>query len=112
MTGHGVSSRSSHSGAAGRMTSLAKPCTQSRRSRWSSLSSKEKPAIVRGFLSGLGNVEQAHEPGREPEVALDLELAGHEQDWRRRVAGGELEKLHGRKRDSRTGLLGTVPRDR
>jgi hypothetical protein len=37
MMGHGVSSRSSHSAAAGRTTSRAKPCTQSRSSRCSSL---------------------------------------------------------------------------
>src|SRR5689334_16023319 len=43
MTGQGVSSRSSHSDAAGRTTPSAKPCTQSRRSRWSSVSSIEKP---------------------------------------------------------------------
>ena len=44
MTGHGVSSRSSHSAAAGRTTPSAKPCTQSRTSRWSSESSREKAA--------------------------------------------------------------------
>src|SRR6185437_9421386 len=42
MIGHGVSSRSSHSWAAGRITSAAKPCTQSRMSFWSWLSSSEK----------------------------------------------------------------------
>ena len=42
ITGHGVSSRSSHSAAAGRMTSLANWCTQSRTSITSSLSSSEK----------------------------------------------------------------------
>src|SRR3954451_4173390 len=41
MTGPGVSSFSSHSAAAGRTTPAAKPCTQSRRSRWSSESSSE-----------------------------------------------------------------------
>src|SRR3954447_2635088 len=39
ITGHGVSSRSSHSSAAGRTTPSAKPCTQSRMSFWSWFSS-------------------------------------------------------------------------
>src|SRR5882762_4620597 len=42
MIGQGVSSRSSHSWAAGRTTSAAKPCTQSRMSFWSWLSASEK----------------------------------------------------------------------
>ena len=42
MIGHGVSSRSSHSWAAGRITSAAKPCTQSRMSFWSWVSCSEK----------------------------------------------------------------------
>lgn len=41
MSGQGVSSRSSHSSAAGRMTSLANSCTQSLTSRTSSLGSRE-----------------------------------------------------------------------
>ena len=51
MIGQGVSSRSSHSAAAGRTTPSAKPCTQSRMSRWSWLSSREKgvSVIVGGF---------------------------------------------------------------
>ena len=46
MIGHGVSSRSSHSAAAGRTTCSAKPCTQSRMSRWSCESSSENGAAV------------------------------------------------------------------
>src|ERR1022692_4602000 len=42
MTGHGVSSRSSHSCAAGRITLVAKPWTHSCRVFWSSLRSIEK----------------------------------------------------------------------
>src|SRR5687767_1275463 len=42
MIGQGVSSRSSHSAAAGRMTPSAKPWTHSRMSFWSWLSSREK----------------------------------------------------------------------
>ncbi|CAM5680743.1 hypothetical protein STENM327S_04770 [Streptomyces tendae] len=45
MTGQGVSSRSSHSAAAGRMTSAAKPCSQSRTSFCSSLSSMVNSAM-------------------------------------------------------------------
>src|SRR4051812_11359672 len=45
MIGQGVSSRSSHSAAAGRTTPSAKPCTQSRMSFWSWLSSSENSAL-------------------------------------------------------------------
>lgn len=45
MTGHGVSSRSSHSAAAGRITSAAKPWIQSRTCFWSSLSSMVNSAM-------------------------------------------------------------------
>src|ERR1700745_2505703 len=48
MIGHGVSSRSSHSCAAGRTTCSAKPWTQSRRSRWSSERSSEKADATAG----------------------------------------------------------------
>jgi hypothetical protein len=41
MIGHGVCSFSSHSCAAGRTTSAANPCTQSRISFWSAFSSSE-----------------------------------------------------------------------
>src|SRR5580700_4469749 len=41
MIGHGVFSFSSHSCAAGRTTSAAKPCTQSRMSFWSWVSASE-----------------------------------------------------------------------
>src|SRR4051812_10161494 len=41
MMGHGVSSRSSHSCAAGRMTFSENPCTQSRMSFWSCVSASE-----------------------------------------------------------------------
>src|SRR4051812_35068676 len=46
MIGQGVSSRSSHSEAAGRTTFLAKPWTQSRMSFWSWLSSRENSVVV------------------------------------------------------------------
>src|ERR1700704_5325758 len=50
MIGHGVSSRSSHSWAAGRTTPSAKPCTQSRMSSWSCVRSSVKafPSAVAG----------------------------------------------------------------
>src|SRR5215475_7510583 len=89
MIGHGVSSRSSHSAAAGRTTSSAKPCTQSRRSRWSSVRSRENSTIA----SGLRDVEQVTDLGGQPEVALGLDLAGHEQHHRVGVAGDHLEEV-------------------
>src|SRR3954471_10345591 len=46
MSGQGVSSRSSHSAAAGRTTFAANPWTQSRTSRWSWLSSIENAVAV------------------------------------------------------------------
>jgi hypothetical protein len=46
MIGQGVSSRSSHSDAAGRTTFSAKPWTQSRMSRWSCVRSREKVVSV------------------------------------------------------------------
>src|ERR1700758_4479430 len=46
MIGQGVSSRSSHSAAAGRITSLANSCTQSRTCTTSSGSSNQKPAAI------------------------------------------------------------------
>lgn len=49
ITGQGVSSRSSHSAAAGRTTRSAKPWTQSRISRWSSESSKDVAAFSRSI---------------------------------------------------------------
>src|SRR3954451_14307898 len=54
MTGHGVSSRSSHSEAAGRTTSAAKPWTQSRMSRWSSERSRLKGTGSSGTGSSIG----------------------------------------------------------
>ena len=46
MIGHGVSSRSSHSAAAGRITSSANSCTQSLTVVTSSDNSSEKPASI------------------------------------------------------------------
>src|SRR5579863_4019034 len=58
MIGQGVSSRSSHSWAAGRITFSAKPCSQSTSVSWSSLSSSEKsftasprPQVPSGYSS-------------------------------------------------------------
>src|SRR5215218_10441728 len=53
MIGHGVSSRSSHSDAAGRTTSAAKPWTQSRMSRWSSERSRLKGTGSSGTGSSI-----------------------------------------------------------
>src|SRR5215212_5235294 len=54
MIGHGVSSRSSYSDAAGRTTSAAKPWTQSRMSRWSSERSRLKGTGSSGTGSSIG----------------------------------------------------------
>src|SRR5215208_4526178 len=54
MIGQGVSSRSSHSDAAGRTTSAAKPWTQSRMSRWSSERSRLKGTGSSGVGSSIG----------------------------------------------------------
>ncbi len=56
MIGQGVSSRSSHSAAAGRITSAAKPCSQSRTASWSGPGSREKVLMVppvNGFAHGV-----------------------------------------------------------
>ena len=55
ITGQGVSSRSSHSEAAGRTTFSAKPCTQSRMSFWSSVRASENV----GGASGAAPVDSA-----------------------------------------------------
>ncbi len=52
-TGQGVCSRSSHSAPAGRITSAAKPCTQSRISRTSGPGSRENPGLAGGVLMRL-----------------------------------------------------------
>ena len=69
MIGQGVSSRSSHSWAAGRTTSSAKPWTQSRMSFWSCVRLSENvvsaPPAVRGELlaiAGQGGAESRRAP--------------------------------------------------
>ena len=76
MTGHGVSSRSSHSAAAGRTTPSAKPCTQSRTSRWSSESSREKAAgaaasgaVGAGAVSVMGGAPGSERSGSDEMMA-------------------------------------------
>src|SRR4051812_50133627 len=56
MIGHGVSSFSSHSDAAGRTTSAAKPWTQSRMSRWSSERSRLNGTGSSGAGSSMAGV--------------------------------------------------------
>src|SRR5215210_8416122 len=63
MIGHGVSSRSSHSEAAGRTTSAAKPWTQSRMSRWSSERSRLKGTGSSGTGSSIGVSGAVSMPG-------------------------------------------------
>ncbi len=76
MIGHGVCSFSSHSWAAGRTTSAAKPWTQSRMSFWSWVSSSEKPAswaIGRGASSAIGSGAGTSESGDR--VGVDIECS-------------------------------------
>src|SRR4051794_22374542 len=90
MTGQGVSSRSSHSAAAGRTTPSAKPCTQSRMSFWSCDSSSEK-----GGLSPLG--ASACSTAACPVVAsmrVSFRLAGYG-----RLAAGEAQEAPGERCD-------------
>ena len=55
-TGHGVSSRSSHSAAAGLITDSANPCSQSRISTRSSPSSREKAAGLSSLMLPKSNI--------------------------------------------------------
>src|SRR5437763_486327 len=89
ISGHGVSSRASHPAAAGRTASAAKPCTPSRRSRCSPLRSSENSATV----LVLRDVEEVGDVGRQTQVALGLQLAGHEHHHRVAVARYDLEEL-------------------
>src|SRR6516225_70179 len=54
--GHGVSSRSSHSAAAGRITDSANPCSQSRVSTRSLPSSSENPGLTAPPMLPKGNM--------------------------------------------------------
>src|SRR5690349_165667 len=63
--GHGVCSRSSHSAAAGLITSAAKSCTQSRVSRTSLLSSRENPGVGSLMLPKSNIAPGAGEPAPE-----------------------------------------------
>src|SRR3954454_6007227 len=83
MSGQGVSSRSSHSEAAGRITLAAKPCTHSRTSRWSSLSSSENAACVAASMPRQHMVQLVvhppwpSEPPRSAGPGGLLEIDGH-----------------------------------
>ena len=61
-TGQGVCSRSSHSAAAGRITSAANSCTQSRISRRSLLSSRENPGVGSLMLPNSNMSSGARKP--------------------------------------------------
>ena len=55
MTGQGVSSRSSHSDAAGRMTSVENSCSHFWSVCWSSVSWRVKPVVIGlGLLAAAG----------------------------------------------------------
>src|SRR3954453_9061626 len=96
MSGQGVSSRSSHSAAAGRTTPSANPRTQSGTSRWSSVSSIAKPpgtgsasrsgrsvVLTSSLLSSRGGGVRAHQ--RAGPVVVD----------RGRRSGGDEVGQHG-----------------
>src|SRR5215213_3227088 len=70
MIGHGVSSRSSHSPAAGRTTSAAKPWTQSRMSRWSSERSRLKGTGSSGTGSSIAGSALMEGKVRPPAVGF------------------------------------------
>src|ERR1700729_3893210 len=74
MTGQGVLSFSSHSCAAGRITSAAKPCTQSRTSFWSCVSASEKLASLLAALVIASTAASAASVESTTEVA-DIEGA-------------------------------------
>ena len=61
--GQGVCSRSSHSAAAGLITSAANSCTQSRISRRSLLSSRENPGVGSLMLPKSNILSGARKPG-------------------------------------------------
>ena len=74
-TGQGNSSRSSHSAAAGRITSAAKSCTHERSSRWSGPRSKEGPAAPGSVLTAItvttGSTHPAHPHGSAMTSVMD-----------------------------------------
>src|SRR4051794_41931824 len=97
MSGHGVSSRSSHSAAAGRTTPAANPWTQSRTSRWSWLSSIENALVRSGAVAAsIGSTRYADggggRGGRPAPVAARAAARGRAgragADPRRRGAAG------------------------
>src|SRR3954452_10919343 len=79
MIGHGVSSFSSHSCAAGRTVPSAKPCTHSRMSFWSWLSSREKLFSSVCSCSSAAVVAMSPRGGDAPRGRL-CRLAGDRRD--------------------------------
>src|SRR5271155_2857641 len=92
ITGQGVSSRSSHSAAAGRMTSVANWCTQSRTSITSSLSCSENvTALLLKWVGGQRRLrfcvlrkdaERLVHPRLEVTVVIDVAGWAPGQRWK------------------------------
>src|SRR3954467_9296308 len=85
MIGHGVSSRSSHSDAAGRTTPSAKPWTHSRMSFWSWLSSSENSGVWAGAAAAVSvivtnSVTNVYTPGHTMSPAAVRAKTSREND--------------------------------
>src|SRR5918997_4629951 len=106
MIGQGVSSRSSHSAAAGRTVFSAKPWTQSRRSFWSESSSRENVVMAASEAAGsvvdtvtfrlerAGGVPRAKSQAQHTEHRYDgAEVAG-QRPARQRVAEARRQERH------------------
>jgi len=96
-TGHGVSSRSSHSAPAGLITSAANSCTQSRISRRSALSSRENAAPESGPGSQGFSLELGEDLARTRDwlhefAASVIRPAGAEWDEREETPWPVLEE--------------------
>src|SRR4051812_2548391 len=103
ISGQGVSSRSSHSDAAGRTTLAAKPWTQSRTSRWSWLRSIENAAAT-AVAASIGSERYADggggRGGRAAALAAGAAALGRSgrarADPRRRGGAGDRRGRGGR----------------
>src|SRR3954468_22497012 len=102
MIGHGVSSFSSHSDAAGRTTSAAKPWTQSRMSRWSSERSRLNGTGSSGTGSSMAGsaLMQRKVGGRRPRFCslgprpeAETSCAGDKKQLEARLRVVQVEQL-------------------
>ena len=104
MIGHGVASRSSHS-AAGRADDVGGEAVHPVAQVPLLLVQVERELRHR---QRLRDVEQVTDLGGQAEVALGLELAGHEQHHRVGVAGDDLEEVGRRRRSARASARGSA----